>query len=576
MNWKSSSQPRIQSLVDDDNDDYDTPEPERRFKLRVPKVPKMPRWALGLLVLGLFAGGSYAAYSYITTAQQQEMRRRVQAATVERVSLPISISANGTVQPQQSVNVSPKGSGVLKELLVKEGDRVRVGQVLARMDDSNLVGQLTQAQAQLASAQANLDKLVAGNRPQEIGEAQAQLAAAQANLNKLIAGNRPQEVAQAQAQVTSAQANLRQAELNFNQNQQLFASGALSQRDRDTSRTAYETAKAQVEQAQQALNLQQVGSRAEDIAAARAQVEQLRQSLSLQQAGTRAEDIAAARAQVLNAQGALQNVQTQINDTVIRAPFSGTVTRKYADPGAFVTPTTSSSAVSSATSSSILALASTNQIVAKVAETSIPRIKVGQSVTIEVDAFPGKSFQGKVMQVATQSTVEQNVTNFEVKTSVDDPQNQLQAGMNASVKFNVGMLNNALVIPTVAIVRQEQGTGVFMAGPGGNRSGETPSNQSETRSGQGGRSGETRSGQGQTRSGQAQRRGPRFQPITTGATVDDKTVVMSGLNEGDRVLISFPQGERPASRTPSLFPGVGPGGPGGGSGGGGGGRRGGG
>ncbi|HEY9617948.1 MAG TPA: efflux RND transporter periplasmic adaptor subunit [Microcoleaceae cyanobacterium] len=494
---------------------------------------RLPSWLLGVLVLSLLGTGGYVAYSQVTTAQRQQARRNLQTATVERQTLPLTISANGTVQPERSVNVSPKSSGILKELLVKEGDRVQAGQILARMDDSNLQGQLLQAQANLASAQANLDKLLAGNRPQEVAQAQAQLAAAQANLDKLVAGNRPQEVAQAQAQLTSAQANLRQAELTFNQNQQLYSTGAISQRELDTSRTALDTAKAQVDQARQALNLQQSGTRPEEIAAARAQVEQLRQALSLQRSGSRPEDIAAAQAQVLNAEGALKTVQTQINDTVIRAPFSGVITRKFADPGAFVTPTTSSSSESSATSSSILALASTNRVEAKVAETSIPKIKVGLPVSITADAYPNQTFQGQVVQVATQSTVEQNVTNFEVKTSVIDPKNLLQSGMNVNVEFKVGMLNDALVIPTVAIVRQEQGTGVYVTGQGGNR--------------------------------------PHFQPITTGATIDDKTVVASGLKAGDRILLSFPQGERPASRTPSVFPGMGGGPPGGG-----GGRRGGG
>ncbi|KAM3114866.1 efflux RND transporter periplasmic adaptor subunit [Phormidesmis sp. 146-33] len=495
---------------------------------------KVPKWVLGLLAVGLLSGVSYVAYGQITQANKQQARRNVQTATAERLTVPVTISANGTVQPERSVNMSPKNSGVLKQLLVKEGDRVTAGQVLAYMDSSNLQGQQTQAQAQLASAQANLDKLLAGNRPQEVAQAQAQLASAQANLDKLLAGNRPQEVAQAQAELTSAQASLQQASLTFNQNQQLYAAGALSQREFDTSRTAYNTARAQVEQAKQGLNLQQVGSRPEDIATARAQVEQAKQALSLQKSGSRKEDIATARAQVMNAKGALQTVQSQLNDTVIRAPFNGVITRKFADPGAFVTPTTSGSSVSSATSSSILSLASTNQIVAKVPESSISKIKVGMDVTIAADAFPGQSFSGKVRQVATQSTVEQNVTFFEVKMSLDDPKNQLQAGMNVSVNFKVGTLDNALVIPTVAIVRQEQGTGVLLAGGDNSTSGESGGN-----------------------------RRSKFQPITTGASFEDKTVVVSGLKAGDKVLLSFPQGERPASRTPSVIPGMGGGSPGG-------------
>ncbi|MBE9008744.1 efflux RND transporter periplasmic adaptor subunit [Pseudanabaenaceae cyanobacterium LEGE 13415] len=490
----------------------------------VKSKPKLPKQIIGLLILSGFGIGGFFAYQQYTASQQRETRRRVQTVTVDRIDAAITISANGTVQPAQSVNVSPKSSGVLKQLLVKEGDRVQTGQILAYMDDSNLQGQLLQAQAQVANTEANLKKLESGNRPQEVAQAEAQLAAAQANLDKLIAGNRPQEIAQARSQLTAAEATLQQAELNYNQNQRLFSSGALSQRELDTSRTTLATARAQVEQAKQATNLQQTGSRPEDIEAARAQVEQLKQAVSLERSGSRSEDIEAARAQVMNAQGQLKTIQTQINDTIIRAPFSGVITRKFADPGSFVTPTTSSSAVSSATSSSILALASTNQVVAKVPETSISRLKVGQRVTIEADAFPGKPFTGTVVQVANQSTVDQNVTNFEVKTSIDDQQNNLQAGMNVNVKFKVGKIDNALVIPTVAIVRQVEGTGVLIAGEGR----------------------------------------PRFQKITTGASVDDKTIVESGLKEGDRVLISFPQGERPQSRTPSMFPGAPGGSPSGG------------
>ncbi|MBW4469126.1 MAG: efflux RND transporter periplasmic adaptor subunit [Stenomitos rutilans HA7619-LM2] len=440
----------------------------------------IPKWAAGLLVLALILGGGFVVFNQMTAAQRREMRRQVQSALVERQTLPVTISANGSVLPERSANVSPKSSGILKQLLVKEGDRVEEGQILAYMDASNLQGQYTQARGQLAQAQANLDKTVAGNRPQDVAQAAAQLA--------------------------NDRAALASAESTFEQNQQLFRDGALAQRDLITSRASRDQTAAVVRKSQQALDLQKVGSRPEDVATA--------------------------RAQVLSAQGALETIQADLNDTVIRAPFGGIVTKKYADPGAFVTPSTAGSSASSA-SASILALASTNQISANVAETNIAQIKVGQPVKITVDAYPGKTFDGKVLQVAAQSTVTQNVTSFEVKSSVSDLANLLRSGMNASVNFDVGTLNNVLVVPTVAIVRQDGVSGVQVIG------------------------------------GQKGSRRPEFRPITTGISTDDgKTVVLSGLQEGERVLTSFPQGDRPQSRTPSLFPGMG-GGRGGNGGGGG-------
>ncbi|MEX0267692.1 HlyD family secretion protein [Leptolyngbyaceae cyanobacterium UHCC 1019] len=452
------------------------------------KKLRVPKWLITLLILGLFASGSYALYNQVTVANPREGRRRGKTSTVEQVTLPVTIAANGTVQPERSVNVSPKTAGKLKELLVKEGDRVEQDQILAYMDDSNFQGQLTQARGQVESAQANLQRLLAGNRAQDI--------------------------AQAQARVRDSETLLRRTEQTFQQNQQLFNTGAISQRELNNSSA--------------------------DRDSAISQLAQNKQALSLQQAGFRPEEIAQARAQVTTAEGSLQTVQTQIEDTVIRAPFSGVVTKKFADPGAFVTPTTSGSAVSSATSSSILSLASNNQIMANVAESNIAQIKLGQPVEIKVDAFPGKTFTGRVIQLATQSTTVQNVTSFEVKSSIADPAKLLRAGMSVDVEFKVGTLNNVLVIPTVAIVRQEGVSGVLvMAGEKGDKGDSQGDSPSETR-----------------RERSTNRRS-EFRPITTGVSVADKTVVLSGLQVGDRVMLSFPSGERPQSRTPSVLPGMG-------------------
>lgn len=441
---------------------------EQDWELNPPKRGrfKLLRWLVILLTLGAIAGGGYLIYQNYTASQNRESRRRVRTVKVERASLPITVSANGTIQPEMLINVSPKTAGRLKQLLVKQGDRVEAGQVLAYMDDSNLRGQFIQAQAQVASAEANLQKLLAGNRQQEIAQAQA-------NLN-------------------SDRANLQKEEFTFNQNQKLFNDGAISERELANSRSAYNAAKAKVAQTEQAL--------------------------SLQQAGSRPEDIAQARAQVISAQGSLQVIQAQIEDTAIRAPFSGIVTRKYADPGAFVTPTTSGSSVSSATASSILSLASTNRVIANVAEVNIALVKLGQEVKIQADAYPGESFKGKVIEISPQSTVQQNVTSFEVKAAIlSDSKQQLRSGMNVNVDFNVGRLDNALVVPTVAIARQAGSTGVFVR-----KEGEPPI----------------------------------FTTITTGVTVNDKTEVKSGLNGDEKVFISFPEGTRPQSTIPGGIPGL--------------------
>ncbi len=452
-------------------EELDRSEDQDLVDLEPPKKSFIRRWRIVLILLSLLllGGGGYYAYTQLTSpANPQTTRRRDRTITIKRGDLPIIVTANGTIQPEKSINVSPKSSGRLKSLLVKEGQTVTAGQILAYMDESNTLGQITQADGQLASAQASLDLLRAGNRAQDI--------------------------AQAQANLINAQATLEQSEIIFRQNQQLFTEGAIASRDLDAARTTMEANLARVTQAQEAL--------------------------SLQRAGSRPEEIDRAEAQVVAAVGTLQSVQAQLEDTIIRAPFDGVVVRKYADPGAFVTPTTSGSAVSSATASSILALASNNQVVANVAEADIAQIAIGQQVTLQVDAYPTQKFSGRVVSISPQAIITQNVTSFEVKAEITSKDKQLlRAGMNASLEFKAGELKNVLVVPTVAIVRQQGSTGVYVK-----------NDNSET---------------------------PAFTEIETGITVDDKTEVKSGLTGDEKLFVSFPEGSRPRT-APRGIPGISP------------------
>lgn len=477
----------------------------------VPRYKSLPkamrsRWLLGLFGIGGIIGVGLTVYRAI--APNRSTQDQLLTVSVEQKNLPIAVSANGTIKPERTINLSPKTSGYLKQLLVEEGDRVQQGQIVAYMDDSNLQGQLTQARAQLAQQQANLEKLLTGNRTQEIAQAQAQLHEAQAKLEELKTGNRSQEIAQAQAQLSQAQVNLRLAEDDLQRHQALLNEGAISEQTVVQKKAVRDAAQAAVKQAQAAFDLQRSGTRSEEIVQGRSQVEQRQQALNLLQAGARPEDIAAARAQVEYARGALQTIQTQVNDTIIRAPFTGVVTRKYADPGSFVTPTTAGSGVEGSASNSILTLASTYQVVAYLDEANIARVKVGQPVKISADAYPDRSFQGTVSQVAAQATTTANVTSFEVKVALEPAAQQLlKAGMNVETQFQLGQIEQAILVPSAAIVRQKQGTGVYLM----------------------------------TQDGK-----PVFHPIQTGMTIEEQTEVKSGLSKNDQVLISFPPGMEPA------------------------------
>jgi HlyD family secretion protein len=391
---------------------------------------------LSLLVLSAVGVGGWLLLQQ-SQKDAEQTALQTQTAPVVRQDVTLKVSAAGTIKPITPINISPKQSGRVAKLYVDQGSRVKAGQILVRMDDTNFQGQLLQAQGSLAAAEANLRKLQAGNRPQEV----------------------------------------RQAEQNL----------------KEASRSAYE--------------------------AAQARINALQQQLNLSQAGSRSEDIEAARAQVLQARGGLKTIQTQINDTVIRAPFAGIVTQKYADSGAFVTPTTSASATTSATSSSILALANDLEAVANVSESDVRDIYPGQSVELRVDAYPGRLFKGKVRLVAPESVVVQNVNSFQVRVQIlDDAKNQLKSGMNLTANFLVGQRKGALLIPTPAVVSEAEGTGVYLV------------------------------------QGDRNKNKPVFRPIRVGATVGTQTEVLSGLTAKDRVFITSPGKRKPNDKPVKASP----------------------
>lgn len=420
--------------------------------------PGFQPWApvvLGVIVLG-------SGFFWLWQAngrQQRETELESHTAEVIRQNLEVKVTASGSIRPLTPVNISPKQPGRISAIYVDQGDRVKAGQLLARMDDSNLRGELLRAGGSLAAADANLQKMEAGSRPEEIRQARENLRDAEA-----------QRIA-----IQSA----------YRSNQQLFEAGAIGRVTFDASRSQY-------------LSIQE-------------RIHALKAQLDLVQAGFRQEDIAAARAQVTQAKGTLQTIRTEIDDTFIRAPFEGVISQKYADVGAFVTPTTSASATSSATSSSIFALAGDLEGIANVSESDIGSIYRGQAVDLQVDAFPGRTFYGKVRLIAPESVVVQNVTSFQVRIQLVDPDRaKLLSGMNFTAGFQVGRHPNALLIPTSAIVSEEQGTGVYVLGSN---------------------------------------RKPKFQLIRVGATVGTQSEVLSGLKEGERIFTTFP-GRRPPNDKP--------------------------
>jgi len=464
------------------------------------KVKHPSRWLIGLMAAGVVVIGSTTYFVVNRATPRLDIAALTVPVTSRNVTL--RIKASGKVVPVQTVNLSPKTSGLLVELLVEQGDRVEQGQIIARMDNADLQAQLIQARANLAKAEAQLAQARAGSRPEEISQARARLAQAEAQLAQARAGNRPEEIEQARAQVEAAQAKVNLTSSRVQRNRELYQQGAISQDTLDEVIADDRSATASLKEAQRRVSLLESGTRSEEITQRQAAVAEARQALRQLEKGSRPEEIASSEASVAAAGGELKAVQVKLEDTIIRAPFPGVITQKYATEGAFVTPTTSASSTASATSSSIVAIARGLEVLAQVPEVDIGQIKQGQQVEIVADSFPDQVFKGRVRLISPEAVVEQNVTSFQVRIALITGQNELRSGMNVDLTVLGEAVQDALLVPTAAIVTDRQGqTGVLI-----------PNQQNEA----------------------------EFRPVKIGSAVQDQTQIVSGLNEGDRVFLSPP------------------------------------
>lgn len=276
----------------------------------------------------------------------------------------------------------------IAEVLVREGDHVEAGQVVARLQTERLVPRVQQAEAQLAAQTQALLRLKNGTRPEEIAQARAALAAAEADaVNARSQYERTQSI--------SESSNGR----------------AVSQQDLDAARAALHTSEAQVESQRKALELALAGPRKEDIAQAEAQM-----------AGARAE---------------LALLQRQLQDAELIAPTDAVVRNRLMEPGEFATP-----------QRPVLSLAVTTPkwVRAYAPETALGHLRAGMPATVTIDSYPDGLLKGSIGFISslaefTPKTVQTEELRtslvYEIRVFVEDPENRLRLGMPATVRFDL-------------------------------------------------------------------------------------------------------------------------------------------
>ncbi|HXG32110.1 MAG TPA: efflux RND transporter periplasmic adaptor subunit, partial [Bryobacteraceae bacterium] len=342
-----------------------------------------PRWAVRWIVAGVslfvLLGAARFLWSRLNAAVEVEVVRVAPAETAG-AGPSVVLNATGYIVAAHKIELASKVMGRVAWIGVDKGDKVKAGQVIVRLEDDEYRAQLQQARGQLAALEARLQELLRGSRPEEI--------------------------AMAKANLEQAQADLENARVTLERTRRLVAEKVLSQQALDDAQARYEAQKARVASLERNYELVRIGPRQEQIDAVRGQVEQAR--------------------------GAVAFYETQLANTVIRAPISGTILEREVEPGEFVT---TSFVGERGAKGYVVSLADLNDLEVEldISQNDFAKLTPRHKAIVTTDAYPDRKYQGVISQIAPEAN-RQKAT-VQVKVKILNPDDYLRPEMNASVAF---------------------------------------------------------------------------------------------------------------------------------------------
>ena len=446
---------------------------KRKWKIVITLV------AVVVFAAGIFASAQYSKRGVVT----------VQTGQVARMDLTSLVTASGEIKPKDYHNIDANAAGILTEILVKEGDHVRKGQLLAKIEDIQPQADVDAQKAALASAEANS------------AAAEAGLKAADENVVTM------------QAALDKDRADLARMKADFDRSQELYNEKLLAKQDYELKKFTYEA---------QAAAIRESEAR---VAQSRVQREQYAAQLAMAQ-----RQIAQSRAVLVRTTDVLRK-----HDSI--SPIDGMVTNLPVRIGESVVQGIQSSA-----GSNIMTIADMSLITAevKVDETDIVNIKLGQVGDITIDAIPNKTFKGHVTEIgntailrstgvaASQSAVSsQEAKDFKVVIAMDDPPAEIRPGLSCTAKITTATRKNVLTIPIQALTVRQRGDLEPPAPPskGAAQAATKPDPAAEKARK------EELTGVFVISGGKAQ-----FKKVDTGITGATDIEVLNGLNEGDQII----------------------------------------
>jgi HlyD family secretion protein len=365
------------------------------------------RWIITGVVLFLLAGAGNFIYGYFNRAVEVDVvRARQVSSAVAAQEGSVILNATGYIIAAHKIQLASKVVGKVAWIGVEKGDRVKEGQVLVRLEDDEYRAQVEQGRGQLASLQARLEEALNGSRPEEIQRAMAD--------------------------VEQTKADLANARIQLDRTRKLVSEGVSAKQQLDDAQARYDALLARLNSQEKTAELVKIGPRKEVIASLRAQVQEAR--------------------------GRLSFYETQLNNTIIRAPVTGTILERNVERGEFVT---TGFVGDRGAKGYVVSLADLNDLKVEldINQNDFAKLRMGTRGTVTTDAYPDRKYDGVIDEIAPEAN-RQKAT-VQVKVKVQNPDGFLRPDMNASVAFQadaqpssaVPVANQSLVFAPATAVR---------------------------------------------------------------------------------------------------------------------------
>ncbi len=338
------------------------------------------RWIIGGVLLFVLLGAGRFVYEKLNVAPVVQIQRIKSAVNPAASGGSVILNATGYIIAAHRIQVASKVVGKVSWIGVDKGTKVREGQILVRLEDDEYRAQLQQARGQLANLSARLRELQNGSRPEEV-------AGAQANLNV-------------------AKADLDNARINLGRVKDLAAAQVVSRQQLDDAQARYDSAQARVASLEKTFELVRIGPRVEQIDAVHGQIEQARGSVAF--------------------------YETQLSNTVIKAPVTGTILERAVEKGEFVT---TSFVGDRGAKGYVVSLADLNdlQVELDISQNDFAKLGPKQRGVVTTDAFPDRKYEGYIDEISPEAN-RQKAT-VQVKVKILKPDDYLRPEMNANVAF---------------------------------------------------------------------------------------------------------------------------------------------